>query len=64
MDKYLVIQKTSIEKFQASINAVHADGYNLTQFQVVSDAGDAVAFFGVMEKREPTRVHVDALVKH
>ena len=29
-----------IEKFQAAINDLHGDGYELTDFQVVYDAGE------------------------
>ena len=55
MDKYLVIQKTSISKFQAALNDLHGDGYELTDFQVVSDAGEPVGFFGVMQLKEPQK---------
>ena len=52
MKKYLVIQKTSASKFQAALNDLHGDGYELTDFQVVSDAGEPVGFFGVMKLRQ------------
>ena len=55
MKKYLVIQKTSASKFQAALNDLHGDGYELTDFQVVSDAGEPVSFFGVMQLKEPQK---------
>ena len=45
MKEYLVIQKTSASKFQAALNDLHGDGYELTDFQVVSDDGEPVGFF-------------------
>ena len=55
MKKYLVIQKTSIERFQAAINDLHGDGYELTDFQVAYDADSLCMFFGVMELKEPQK---------
>ena len=55
MKKQLVIQKTSIERFQAAINELHGDGYELTDFHVIYDAGSLVGVFGVMELNEPQK---------
>ena len=64
MKEYLVIGKTSASKFQAALNDLHGDGYELTDFQVVSDDGEPVSFFGVMKLIKPTRIHIDPLVAH
>ena len=60
MKEYLVIQKTSASKFQAALNDLHGDGYELTDFEVVSDDGEPVGFFGVMKLIKPTRFNLDA----
>ena len=68
MKEYLVIEKTSASKFQASLNDLHGDGYELTDFQVVSDDADSlVGFFGVMELKnpqKPQRFYLEPMVAH
>ena len=64
MKEYLVIQKTSASKFQAALNDLHGDGYELTDFQVVSDDGEPVGFFGVMKLIKPTRFNLEPMVAH
>ena len=64
MKEYLVIEKTSASKFQASLNDLHGDGYELTDFQVVSDDGEPVSFFGVMKLIKPTRISLKPKVSH
>ena len=49
MKEYIVIQKTSASKFQASLNDLHGDGYELVDFVVVSDDGEPIGWFGVMK---------------
>ena len=54
MKEYLVIEKTSASKFQASLNDLHGDGYELVDFVVVSDDGEPIGWFGVMKLIKPT----------
>ena len=64
MKKYLVIQKTSASKFQAALNDLHGDGYELTDFVVVSDDGEPIGWFGVMKLIKPTRISLKPKVSH
>ena len=64
MKKYLVIQKTSASKFQAALNDLHGDGYELTDFVVVSDDGEPIGWFGVMKLIKPTCISLKPKVSH
>ena len=64
MKEYIVIQKTSASKFQASLNDLHGDGYELVDFVVVSDDGEPIGWFGVMKLIKPTRFNLEPMVAH
>ena len=65
--KYILVRCDSMKDFEERINENFADGYELTDFQVVSDAGEPVGFFGVMELKnpqKPQRFYLEPMVAH